>query len=410
VARVLASPHLQKSARLKEFLTYVNERTLSDPVASIGELEISERVFGRKCQEGEEDSIVRVHASQLRKRLIQYFDHEGASERVILEIPKGNYAPVFHARTKEAAPEAALPPVKPGPTVSRQAVIIATVISFLVAATGWLLWDDLRLRNDSAALSGENLTQFWSGFLRARLPLDIVLADSDLALLQNLANADITVEQYADRRAPSPVDSIGLNAEHRDIIRRYTGRRHTSMADVNLVRKISLLAGARPEKLQIIQARDLQSRQLATGQAILLGSKDANPWVELFEEKMNFKYTFVRRPSPEMLILNFKPRSGEDPVYRRDLAAARRIPGGYCVVARLPNLSGKGKVLLIGGTEMEATEAGGDFLLNENSLAALRKTLGLRPREPFSDFEALLATRRVGGTSPQAELIAVRRY
>jgi len=367
-------------------------------------------VFGRRCQDGEEDSIVRVHASQLRKRLIQYFDHEGASERVILEIPKGNYAPVFHVRVKCELPEAPAKPEPPAARLSRREVIMAAAIPVLASVSGWLLWDDLRMRSDSAALTGENLTRFWSVFLRPRTALNIVLADSDLALLQNLSSSDIAVAQYADRQSPNPLDSIRMEAEQRDIIRRYTGRRHTSMADVNLARKISLLAGTRPEKLQVMQARDLQSRQLATDQAILLGSKDANPWVELFEDKMNFKYTFTRRPSPQMLIVNLKPRAEEEPVYRKDEAAARRIPGGYCVVARLPNLSGKGKVLLIGGTEMEATEAGGDVLLNESSLATLAKMLGLRRGEAFPDFEALLGTRRVGGTSPQAEFLAVRRY
>lgn len=410
VARVLASPHLQRSARLREFLTYVMERSLSDPTASIGEAEISERVFGRRFDEGEEDSIVRVHASQLRKRLAQYFEHEGASEAVILEIPKGNYAPVFRVRVREEAAEPVPAPLKPSPRISRRTIVVAAALSSVSAASAWILLDDLRWRSESVTLSGENLTRFWSVFLRPGQPLDIVLADSDLALLQSLSNSDITVAQYADSHSPSPIDSIGLDEERREIVRRYTERRHTSMADVNLARKISLLAGTHPERLQILQARDLQSRQLASDQVILLGSRDANPWAELFEDKLNFRYTFARRAPREMVIVNTKPRPGEEPVYRRDAAASQRIPGGYCVVARVPNLSGKGKVLLIGGTEMEATEAGGDMLLNENSLAALRKSLGLRQGEPFPDFEALLATRRVGGTSPQAELIAVRRY
>src|SRR5258707_4427794 len=39
----------------------------------------------------------------LRKRLEQFFAEEGASGPVMLEIPKGNYAPVFRER-EEATP------------------------------------------------------------------------------------------------------------------------------------------------------------------------------------------------------------------------------------------------------------------------------------------------------------------
>ena len=42
-----------------------------------------------------EDSSVRVHVRQLRLKLHEYFNEEGRNEPVILEIPKGSYAPVF---------------------------------------------------------------------------------------------------------------------------------------------------------------------------------------------------------------------------------------------------------------------------------------------------------------------------
>jgi hypothetical protein len=406
VARVLASPYLLKSARLKEFLTYVTERSMSDPVTPIGESEIADHVFGRIAQEGEEDSIVRVHASQLRKRLALYFEEEGASESLILEIPKGNYVPLFRARTagaKNGLPGA--PATRPG------WIAIATAAAVLsVVATGWLLWENFRPAGDVALPASTNVSRFWQPFLNSRLPLDVVMADSNVALLQNLVNAEISVTQYAERDYQGLVNAVPAGGGFRDVIRRYLDRRHTSMADVNLARRISSLAGTRPERLQIMHARDFQSRLLMTDQVILLGSKDANPWAELFEDKMNFQYSFPRRPPAAMLIRNLKPKGNEENIYRRADAAAHKLPGGYCVLARLPNLSGRGKVLLIAGTEMEATEAGGDFLLNETSLGQLRQALGLSPVEPFPDFEALLGTRRVGGTSPQATLIAVRRH
>ncbi|HEY1493474.1 MAG TPA: hypothetical protein VGF49_02985 [Candidatus Solibacter sp.] len=42
--------------------------------------------------------VLRVHASMLRKRLEPYFAEEGSGEPLILEVPKGNSALVFHTR------------------------------------------------------------------------------------------------------------------------------------------------------------------------------------------------------------------------------------------------------------------------------------------------------------------------
>ena len=49
------------------------------------------------------DNTVRVHASMLRKRVNQYFENEGSAETLVIEIPRGNYAPVFRERADQTA-------------------------------------------------------------------------------------------------------------------------------------------------------------------------------------------------------------------------------------------------------------------------------------------------------------------
>ena len=56
---------------------------------------------------------MRVTASQARKKLEQYFAADGASEPVVLEIPKGQYTPVFRERIAPIeAPDGAAPAVR----------------------------------------------------------------------------------------------------------------------------------------------------------------------------------------------------------------------------------------------------------------------------------------------------------
>jgi serine/threonine-protein kinase len=52
------------------------------------------------------DPIVRVEARRLRSKLKTYYDTEGLSDELIIEFPKGTYAPVF--RNRSAAPEPAV--------------------------------------------------------------------------------------------------------------------------------------------------------------------------------------------------------------------------------------------------------------------------------------------------------------
>jgi hypothetical protein len=107
VQQVASSQYFAKSARLREMLLYVCDRVLDHQVGEIHEQEVGRRVFGRPADyDTAADNTVRVHASMLRKRVEQYFANEGLDEPVIIEIPRGNYAPVFRPRsTKLVAPE-----------------------------------------------------------------------------------------------------------------------------------------------------------------------------------------------------------------------------------------------------------------------------------------------------------------
>src|SRR6266851_2681828 len=133
--RVSWSRHIEKSGRIRDFLLFVCERALEEPSVEIHEQEIGYRVFGRTGDyDTTADNIVRVTASQTRKKLEQYFVAEGASEPIILEIPKGKYTPVFRERNPVAAetPKAIEPQIGPDPARHRRVVLILTACVLLL--------------------------------------------------------------------------------------------------------------------------------------------------------------------------------------------------------------------------------------------------------------------------------------
>lgn len=416
VARVLASPQFSRSTRLRDFLLYATERSINDPDTPVHESEIALNVFGRNATQGGEDTIVRVHASQLRKRLEQYFQAEGSAEETVIEIPKGNYTPVFRPRPGASgetegkpAPEEAESSRPPAGAASfRLPWKIAIVGVLLVIAVG-LIWDDLRLRSEQNPALGPFVGLLWAPMFNATQNLDIVLADSNFGFLQHLSGVDVSAEEYANRDYQKVLDAIPNVGGLRESAAMLTHRRYTSVGDANLARRISGMASPRNDRVTILHARDFQPMRLKTNNVVLLGGKRSDPWAELFDAQLNFQYVF-QGPHSDTSIRNLKPLPGEKALYRGEEASEHRIPEGYCVIARLPNLSGKGKALLIAGTETEATEAGGEFVLSDASLAQLHQALKLQAGEPFPDFEALLGTARVGGASPTAHLIGVRRH
>src|ERR1700734_1737314 len=90
IERVAASEQFGRSARLRDFLLYVGRQSLKEGCPEIHEQEIGAKVFGRAhSYDRASDNIVRVNATELRKRIELYFAQDGANEPLIFEIPRG---------------------------------------------------------------------------------------------------------------------------------------------------------------------------------------------------------------------------------------------------------------------------------------------------------------------------------
>ena len=97
--KVLASSGFARNERLSRFLRFVVERHLEGKDSELKESLIAIEVFGRRPDyDPKQDSIVRTEAARLRARLAEYYAGEGSGDAMIIELPKGGYAPVFRRR------------------------------------------------------------------------------------------------------------------------------------------------------------------------------------------------------------------------------------------------------------------------------------------------------------------------
>src|SRR5450759_1789779 len=97
--RIIASATFAEAERGRKFLRFVVELALAGRVVEIKESVVAVEVLGRAASfDPRSDPIVRVEAGRLRSRLAAYYQSEGCSDAVVIDLPKGGYVPQFQER------------------------------------------------------------------------------------------------------------------------------------------------------------------------------------------------------------------------------------------------------------------------------------------------------------------------
>lgn len=401
--RVAASAGLARSPRLRNLFLYLCERTWAGTSDELREHTIGEEVFGRPHgYDTASENIVRVSVSQLRKRLDRYFATEGASEPVVITIPKGRYSVEFLPRETPPLPASeAAPPLSPSPRSTRLAWALVVASLLIAAAIALLPWP---WPASSPALSPHE--RFWSGVITPGRDTYLVVADSGFGLLQDVTGQSLNFEEYLGGAVPPalPKDAAAPTGE---LIRRLAGRQYTSLSDASIAFQLGQVSRSFSGRAVVRSARSINIRDLKTHNIILLGSARSNPWVGLLRDRMNFFLDYEGQP-PRGVVHNVKPAPGEPDTYRATARSGQ--PGdAYGLVAWLPNLDATGSVVTLSGTNMEGTEAAAELLLNTASFEKLRARLGGPEAGSFPYFEALIRARSQAGAGSGAEIVAVRK-
>jgi serine/threonine-protein kinase len=99
LARILTSPQFARSKRLGRFLQLAVTAVTAPNHEALKEYRIGVEVFDRgRDFDPRIDPIVRVQATKLRSRLIEYYAADGANDDIVINIPKGSYVAVITRR------------------------------------------------------------------------------------------------------------------------------------------------------------------------------------------------------------------------------------------------------------------------------------------------------------------------
>lgn len=399
LASILQSPSFNSSQRSSRFLSFIVGNAIEHRFDQLKERTIGLELFDRPADyDTNTDSIVRVTATDVRKRLFEYYASSGRSSSIRISLPQGSYLPEVDLAPATATPVTAIPIPSPSPA-SRRWLAPTAILS--VAALAALAF---AFRPQPATPSQALI---WGSLFHPAHRTNIVLADTSVAAVQDLLDIRIKLSDYASGRWPSPASKLdpGLTRA-RDLLER---NHFTSTADAAIAARLSQNFGAHAASVHVVPAASMQIRSFHTADNfILIGSSRANPWVELFSENLGLSIEFDDQLKRQVCI-DRRASSGQPARY---VPTARTGGAGeaFAVLALVKNPGQSGHALLLAGTSMEGTETAGEFAADTTRLKAALDQAGiLQSNGTPEPFEALLKLKSLAGSASSFEIVLARK-
>ena len=387
IEKILHSPEFSGSEVLRNLLSFLARHSLEKPGEVVKEYELGVAVLGKA--EGFDprlDSAVRVHAARLRSKLAEYYMSDGADDAVLIEVPKGSYQVSWRHRNVEPVPPLApveIPAPEPKHASKRAWFAGGFAAAVVMAGAAALIWTSARTPKVPVAV--EN---FWQPFLASPDPPLIVFSN------HRFVGSSATGLRAFRPGVDSPEDSNDT----------YSGT-GTVMAVAGLTNLFSLNGRTpRLKRAELLTWDEAKNANLA-----FVGAPEANSRLKELAPLRHFQFKSSREEPNFGLggIVNLHPAGGEESVY---FGSGKPYTSDYAIVAMLPNVDPKRKVVILAGTNTYGCQAAAEFLTRSDLLGDLYHRLGSPPSQPPPDFEALLKVSISGGVPLRAELVTVRRH
>ena len=162
---VLASPFFAGQTNSSRFLRYVCDKFFAG-IQHVSEVEIAVAALGRRADfDPQQDSIVRVEAHRVRKRLLDYYKNDGVAHPIRLVLPQGSYLPQFlpaheSGAVSEIAPAVAVSnppipavPLSPGSGTRKSTITVLALLGVGVIVAAAIFLFRGHFRSPSPALN-----------------------------------------------------------------------------------------------------------------------------------------------------------------------------------------------------------------------------------------------------------------
>jgi hypothetical protein len=433
---VIEGDAFKGSHRSGQFLQYIIDQSIAGHFDSLKERVIGMELFGRSpSYDTGDDAIVRVTASDVRKRLLQHYGRPGATSGFRISLPSGSYIPeivrephkqmglpalVAH-RDIAVEPRDSEVPHQESALVLDETVVIAPVLpqpetihpknvgwrlplvfGVLLVALNVALWGffwNRPPRSEAPYISSLP----WSALFGSSHATELITSDPNIADIQGITGSEVSVSDYANHKyIPIPNK---LTPEQDYFSRNILRGDNSAGVDAPIVAKVAALAQANSKSIDVRTARSIQITDLKSdNNFIFLGSPRSDPWLSLFSDQLDFRFVFDKSSGSEF-IRNFHPHPNEQPQYV-PTALGWATGDSYAIMALVKNPDQSGQVLLLAGANEEGTEAAGKFATDLPRLTTELRKCGIAPSGPIRHFEMLLHLNTMAGTPNNIDLVA----
>ncbi|MGC9971333.1 MAG: hypothetical protein ABSE56_12170 [Bryobacteraceae bacterium] len=394
--RILDSRAFRGSRRCIAFLEYAVEKTLAGQADLLKERNLAVDVFERAPDTNlMEDTIVRVGAREVRKRLAQYYTSPEASrDAVVIDLPAGSYVPEFrHVHGEHPGAVVAAEPEhrlgarpRPHPWIWG----IAAVAILAVAGLAILL---LRSSPEQAAFR-----EFWRPLLGEG---DRVL----LAVAHPLVyHPSLRATRKSEERLPPetlplqrPIQLPPNEVDGSDMIP--VPDQYVGFGDLTVSTDLASFLARQGKTLRVRLASKVEFADFKDAPAILIGAY-TNRWSLQFTHGLRFRFTLTADGLQYV-------QDAMDPKRRFELAAQSADGSSqedFVVITRLVPASGGKSMLIVGGLKQFGTEAGGRLLVNPQELGSLLRKLP--PDWSRKQLQVVLRASVIGNSPAAPELVA----
>lgn len=405
VYQIVASRAFNRSRRSCEFLQHLIDKTLAGELDDLKERMIGVQLFGRDpSYDTGEDAIVRVTATDVRRRLKRFYD--GLDTDIRLELSPGSYVIELIEQASEPRASSVMTPPSPSRSVeapSQPAPRRSPWRRFWPVAAALMVLGLLLGVYHYRMQSAKADCLPWLAMRPQRGQLKIVFSDPDIAALEGIVGNEISLSDYAGHQyVPEQqlLDHPSRVVEH--LFRGY----NVPLIDAKFAIEVRGLLPSSP--IDTYRARALQSQDFKTeDNFILLGSPLSNPWVSLFQDRLDFYFQYDPARHGE-IIYNRRVEHGETPVY------APTTPGwgtgeAFAIIALLANENQTGHILILAGSNAASTEAAYRLVTNVDSMMRVLQEHGLNVYDRSVQFEILLRVNTMASSLNTFNVVACHR-
>jgi len=347
---MLASPAFRNSKQCQKFLSYVVEHSLTHEDDRLKERTIGCEVFGRDADyDTAADPTVRVRATEVRKRVAQYYDQSALPEDVRIEIPSGSYHAEFHLPTQTPNPPASLT----APEARRRWpwVVVGLMVTAAVFSAWWL-------RRPAPPTA---LDLFWAPMLASPKAVLLYCGQPVAYFLSRDVHDKYRASNPAESERRPYVVNLDPDAtvRGRDIVP--VTDQFVGIGNAHTAARLSALFAVKVKPVEIRYANDVSFSDLRSSPAVLIGAF-SNAWTM----EMTSKLRLVFEQKDRLRLI--RDRSGDRTYQLPDLAPDGKTPEDYAIVTRLLDSASGQMVISAAGITQYGTRAAGEFLTDESRL------------------------------------------